>query len=125
MTEERNRIEPGLKIGTGLGRDSKRLEANTHDAATHGRQVQGEFNIGETAVAFADRVVLMGDGTIIADGPPEAILAGGWYFATETARILRQFMYNMDEIAALEMVLKSMKATKTHVEFFDMMRRGG
>ena len=40
-------------------------------------------------------------------------------------RILRQFMYNMDEIESMEMVLKSMKATKSYVEFFDMMRRGG
>jgi len=38
---------------------------------------------------------------------------------------LRQFMYNMDEIEAMEMVLKSMKATKNNSEFFDMMRRGG
>ena len=43
----------------------------------------------------------------------------------QKTRILRQFMYNMDEIAAMEMVLKSMKATKSNVEFFDMMRRGG
>jgi transcription termination factor Rho len=32
-------------------------------------------------------------------------------------RILRQFMYNMDEIESMEMVLKSMKATKSNVEF--------
>ena len=31
----------------------------------------------------------------------------------------------LDEIEAMEMVIKSMKATKTNVEFFDMMRRGG
>ena len=43
----------------------------------------------------------------------------------QKTRILRQFMYNMDEIEAMEMVLKSMKATKTNVEFFDMMRKGG
>ncbi|RYF81179.1 MAG: transcription termination factor Rho, partial [Comamonadaceae bacterium] len=43
----------------------------------------------------------------------------------QKTRILRQFMYNMDEIESMEMVLKSMKATKTNVEFFDMMRRGG
>ena len=39
-------------------------------------------------------------------------------------RILRQFMYNMDEIESMEMMIKNMKATKTNVEFFDMMRRG-
>jgi transcription termination factor Rho len=43
----------------------------------------------------------------------------------QKSRILRQFMYNMDEIEAMEMVQKSMKATKTNVDFFDMMRRGG
>jgi energy-coupling factor transport system ATP-binding protein len=43
----------------------------------------------EFAAAFAERVVLLGDGEIVADGPPPALLAGGWYFATETARILR------------------------------------
>ena len=31
----------------------------------------------------------------------------------------------MDEIEAMEMVLKSMKSTKNNSEFFDMMRRGG
>ena len=43
----------------------------------------------------------------------------------QKSRILRQFMYNMDEIESMEMVIKSMKATKNNSEFFDMMRRGG
>lgn len=43
----------------------------------------------------------------------------------QKTRILRQFMYNMDEIEAMEMVLKQMRATKTNSEFFEMMRRGG
>ncbi|WP_342128659.1 transcription termination factor Rho [Hydrogenophaga sp. OTU3427] len=43
----------------------------------------------------------------------------------QKTRILRQFMYNMDEIEAMEMVLKSMKQTKNNSEFFEMMRRGG
>ncbi len=43
----------------------------------------------------------------------------------QKTRILRQFMYNMDEIEAMEMVLKSMKATKNNSEFFEMMCRGG
>ena len=38
--------------------------------------------------AFAERVVLLGDGELIADGPADEILSGGWYFATEVARIL-------------------------------------
>ncbi|MBF5005950.1 transcription termination factor Rho [Diaphorobacter caeni] len=43
----------------------------------------------------------------------------------QKTRILRQFMYNMDEIESMELMIKNMKATKTNVEFFDMMRRGG
>jgi energy-coupling factor transporter ATP-binding protein EcfA2 len=42
----------------------------------------------EFASEFAERVVLLGDGVVIADGPAEEILSGGWYFATEVARVL-------------------------------------
>jgi energy-coupling factor transport system ATP-binding protein len=42
----------------------------------------------EFAVAVAERVVLLADGRVIADGPAREVLAGGWYFATETARVL-------------------------------------
>jgi energy-coupling factor transport system ATP-binding protein len=42
----------------------------------------------EFAAAFAARVVLLGDGRVIADGRAAEVLAGGWYFATEVARIL-------------------------------------
>ena len=42
----------------------------------------------ELVAAFAERVVLLGEGAAIADGSPHEILAGGTYFATETARIL-------------------------------------
>ncbi len=42
----------------------------------------------EFAAAFAERVVLLGDGVVIADGPAAEVLSGGWYFATEVARVL-------------------------------------
>jgi energy-coupling factor transport system ATP-binding protein len=42
----------------------------------------------EFAAAFAERVVLLADGAPIADGTAPEVLAGGSYFATETARIL-------------------------------------
>ncbi len=42
----------------------------------------------EFASQFAERVVLLGDGVVIADGPAAAVLSGGWYFATEVARVL-------------------------------------
>ena len=42
----------------------------------------------EFAAEFAERVVLLGDGVAIADGPARELLSGGWYFATEVARVL-------------------------------------
>ncbi|MGH2903632.1 MAG: hypothetical protein ACRDK7_08630, partial [Solirubrobacteraceae bacterium] len=42
----------------------------------------------EFAAACATRAVLLADGRVIADGSAAELLAGGWYFATETARIL-------------------------------------
>lgn len=42
----------------------------------------------EFAALFAERVVLLGDGVVIADGPATEVLSGGWYFATEVARVL-------------------------------------
>ncbi len=41
----------------------------------------------EFAARFATRVVLLARGRVIADGEPLEVLGGGWYFATETARI--------------------------------------
>ena len=43
----------------------------------------------------------------------------------QKTRILRQLIYNMDEIESMELMLKNMKSTKTNVDFFDLMRRGG
>jgi len=40
----------------------------------------------EFAAAFADRVVLLGQGEVIADGAPDEVLGGGWHFSTEVAR---------------------------------------
>lgn len=42
----------------------------------------------EFAATFADRVILFGDGEVIADAPAATVLSGGWYFATEVARAL-------------------------------------
>jgi transcription termination factor Rho len=39
--------------------------------------------------------------------------------------ILRKLLYPMDEIEAMEFILDKMKASKTNVDFFEMMRRGG
>jgi len=42
----------------------------------------------EFAATFAERVVLLGRGEVVADGSSEELLSGGWYFSTEVARIL-------------------------------------
>jgi energy-coupling factor transport system ATP-binding protein len=42
----------------------------------------------EFAADFADRVVLLGDGELIADDDAKAVLSGGWYFASEVSRVL-------------------------------------
>jgi energy-coupling factor transport system ATP-binding protein len=42
----------------------------------------------EFAAGFADRIVLLGDGELIADADTATVLSGGWYFATEVSRVL-------------------------------------
>jgi energy-coupling factor transport system ATP-binding protein len=55
----------------------------------------------EFVAAFADRVLLLADGAVIADGRPREILCGGTYFATETARILSGAAMTPEEGIAL------------------------
>lgn len=63
-----------------------------HDLAELLRGLTGAVLVAthdpEFAAGFADRVILLADGAPIADGPTREVLAGGSYFATETARIL-------------------------------------
>jgi len=54
----------------------------------HGVAVLVATHDPEFAAAFATRAVLLADGRVLADSSPEELLSGGWYFATETARIL-------------------------------------
>ncbi len=56
--------------------------------AAHGQAVIVATHDPEFACACAERAVLLADGRVLADGPTAELLAGGWYFATETARIL-------------------------------------
>ncbi len=58
---------------------AERLRERTCIVATH----DAEF-----AAAFATRVLLLGDGRTVADAEPHEVLAGGWYFATQVARVL-------------------------------------
>ena len=71
---DRARKDELVELIEGLARGGAAVVVATHDV--------------EFAAAFAERVVLLGDGVAIADGPAEQILSGGWYFATEVARVL-------------------------------------
>jgi energy-coupling factor transporter ATP-binding protein EcfA2 len=73
----------------GMDREAKAaLAAELRRRAGEGQAVIVATHDPEFAAACADRAVLMADGRVIADGTAAELLAGGWYFATETARIL-------------------------------------
>ena len=56
--------------------------------AAEGAAVLVATHDAEFAAHFAERVVLMGQGDVIADGTAAEVLAGGWHYSTETARVL-------------------------------------
>ncbi len=64
------------------------LASDLRAAATAGSAVLVATHDPEFAATFADRVVLLAGGRVIADGPVAELLTGGWYFSTETARIV-------------------------------------
>ena len=73
----------------GMDRHAKEELARwLRERSAEGMAVLVATHDAEFAAALARRTVLLADGRVIADGPIEEILAGGWYFATETARIL-------------------------------------
>ncbi len=72
MDRYRKRELTGLLRG--LASDGAAVMVATHDV--------------EFASEFADRVVLLGKGRVVADGSAGELLSGGWYFATEVARVL-------------------------------------
>jgi energy-coupling factor transporter ATP-binding protein EcfA2 len=73
----------------GMDREAKgELARELRRRSERGQAVIVATHDPEFAAACADRAVLMADGRVIADGTAAELLAGGWYFATETARIL-------------------------------------
>jgi energy-coupling factor transport system ATP-binding protein len=71
---DRARKDDLVRLVDGLAAQGAGVVVATHDV--------------EFAAAFAERVVLLGDGVVIADGAAADVLSGGWYFATEVARVL-------------------------------------
>jgi energy-coupling factor transport system ATP-binding protein len=73
----------------GMDRGAKaELAREVRRRAEQGQAVVVATHDPEFAAACASRAVLLADGRVIADGSAAELLAGGWYFATETARIL-------------------------------------
>ena len=65
-----------------------RLAARLRELAAGGTAVLVATHDAEFAAAWADRTILLGDGRPVADAPTAEVLGGGWYFATQTARVL-------------------------------------
>jgi energy-coupling factor transport system ATP-binding protein len=73
----------------GMDREAKaELARELRRRAEQGQAVVVATHDPEFAAACARRAILLADGRVIADEPATELLAGGWYFATETARIL-------------------------------------
>jgi energy-coupling factor transport system ATP-binding protein len=99
---ERQRLALEVVLGTGpcaavcldeptRGMDRMRkqqLGARLAELAAGGAAVVVATHDTEFAAEIAERVVLMGQGEVIADGPVQSVLAGGWHYSTETARVL-------------------------------------
>jgi energy-coupling factor transport system ATP-binding protein len=63
------------------------LTARIRELAAAGAAVAVATHDAEFAAAFAERVVLLGQGVVIADGSPTEVLGGGRHFSTEVARV--------------------------------------
>ena len=73
----------------GMDRGHKEaLAERLRELAAAGAAVLVATHDAEFSAAWADRTVLLGDGAPVADAPTTEVLGGGWYFATQTARIL-------------------------------------
>ena len=73
----------------GMDREAKaELALELRRRAERGLAVIVATHDPEFAASCAQRAILLADGRVIADGSASELLAGGWYFATETARIL-------------------------------------
>ena len=64
------------------------LATHLRELAERGSAVLVATHDAEFAADWSDRTVLLGDGAPVADAPTSEVLGGGWYFATQTARIL-------------------------------------
>jgi energy-coupling factor transporter ATP-binding protein EcfA2 len=90
--------EPTRGMDRGHG---ARLAARLRELAAGGTAVLVATHDAEFAAAWATRTILLGDGRPVADAPTAEVLAGGWYFSTQTARVLGGGALTPEEGAAL------------------------
>jgi energy-coupling factor transport system ATP-binding protein len=77
--------EPTRGMDRGHG---ARLAARLRELAAAGAAVLVATHDAEFAARWAERTILLGDGRPVADAATAEVLGGGWYFATQTARVL-------------------------------------
>jgi energy-coupling factor transport system ATP-binding protein len=77
------------------------LAARARELAAAGAAVVIATHDTEFAAAFADRVVLLGQGRVIGDGTPVEVLGTGRHFSTEVARVTGGAALLPEEAAAL------------------------
>jgi len=63
------------------------LASRIEQLAEAGSAVMVATHDTEFAASLANRIVLLGQGVVIADGPPDDVLGGGRHFSTEVARV--------------------------------------
>jgi energy-coupling factor transport system ATP-binding protein len=86
----------------GMDRGHKeRLAGRLRELAAGGTAVVVATHDAEFAAGFAARTVLLGDGRPVADASTAEVLGGGWYFATQTARVLGAGALTPEQGAAL------------------------
>ena len=85
----------------GMDREHKdALAGRIEQLAAGGAAVMVATHDTEFAASFASRVVLMGQGVVLADSPPAEVLGGGRHFSTEVARVTGGAALRPDEAAA-------------------------
>jgi energy-coupling factor transport system ATP-binding protein len=77
------------------------LAARIKELAGAGSSVMVATHDTEFAASLANRIVLLGQGVVIADGPPHDVLGGGRHFSTEVARVTNGAALLPDEAAEI------------------------
>jgi energy-coupling factor transport system ATP-binding protein len=99
----------------GMDREAKaQLSQELHRRAEQGQAVIVATHDPEFAASCAQRAILLADGRAIADGPAADLLSGGWYFATETARILGGAGGALRPEDGAELLGASVEGTESH-----------